>query len=739
MFVFVSWDSCKYTNTDRWIVMEGSSESGWERSDSSRGLNSSFFVRNPRILRASAVRLSGENTSHDSVRKGRPWTHVNNHRSRAAGADDGGGGLVVRPSECNDVSLRQWLDNPERTVDALECLHIFSQIVDVVSVAHSQGIVVHNVRPSCFVMSSYNRVSFIESASCSDSGSDSQDYGSNSQMAEFKGSSSQLPPESQSRELSRSQSGLQDSRPARIPASQINSESSCLQSTSGQAVHASEATGNDRAGDKKQSFPMKQILLMESNWYSTPEEVSGGPTSCASDIYQLGVLLFELFCTFNSLEEKSLTMANLRHRVLPPQLLLKWPKEASFCLWLLHPEPSSRPKLGELLQSEFLNEPRNDIEEREAAIDLREKIEEQELLLEFLLILQQMKQEAADNLNETVSFISSDIDEVSKLQTALRIKGGPNLEFGKNSGSGPHLMSNTDDDDSGSSGPRKRIRQGHDIATPDESDDHADIHQKLETPAAHQGSFLSKSSRLMKNFRKLESAYFLTRRRAVKPASRPLGRHSQVSSDGRGSIIATERSSISNPASRERNNEQKQSGWINTFLEGLCKYLSFSKLKVRADLKQGDLLNSSNLVCSLSFDRDGEFFASAGVNKKIKVFEYNSILNEDRDIHYPVVEMASRSKLSSICWNSYIKSQIASSNFEGVVQVWDVTRSQTFMEMREHERRVWSVDFSVADPTMLASGSDDGSVKLWNINQAILFLHLVDVSFETKRSKCWYH
>ncbi|KAH6764271.1 SPA1-related 3, partial [Perilla frutescens var. frutescens] len=57
------------------------------------------------------------------------------------------------------------------------------------------------------------------------------------------------------------------------------------------------------------------------------------------------------------------------------------------------------------------------------------------------------------------------------------------------------------------------------------------------------------------------------------------------------------------------------------------------------------------------------------------------------------------------------------------------------MEMREHERRVWSVDFSVADPTMLASGSDDGSVKLWNINQAILFLHLVDVSFETKRTK----
>ncbi|KAL1567168.1 RING-type E3 ubiquitin transferase [Salvia divinorum] len=712
--------------------MEGSSESGWERSDSSRGLNSSFFGRNSRILRPGAVRFSGDNSSHDSVRKGMPWTHVNSHRALLAGAGGGAaGGLVARPAECNDVSLRKWLDNPDRTVDALECLHIFSQIIDVVNLAHSQGIAVHNVRPSCFIMSTYNRVSFIESASCSDSGPDSPEYGSNSQMAELKGSPSVVPPESQH---SRSQSGVQDAHLARNPASQINSESSCLQSSSGQAVHAQEGAVTERTtGDKKQSFPMKQILILESNWYTTPEEVSGDPTSCASDIYQLGVLLFELFCTFNSLEEKSSTMASLRHRVLPTQLLLKWPKEASFCLWLLHPEPSSRPKMSELSQSEFLNEPRNEIEEREAAIDLREMIEEQELLLEFLLILQQMKQEAADNLNETMSLISSDIDEVTKLQTSLRMKGDSSLEFGNCSGPGPNLMNNADDDDSGSSGSRKRVRHGLDTTAPDDSEEHAYIHQKSEI----QGSFLSKSSRLMKNFRKLESAYFLTRRRSVKTACRSLARHSQVSSDGRGgSNVATERSSISNPLSRDRNIEQKPNGWVNTFLEGLCKYLSFSKLKVKADLKQGDLLNSSNLVCSLSFDRDGEFFASAGVNKKIKVFEYNSILKEDRDIHYPVVEMASRSKLSSICWNSYIKGQIASSNFEGVVQVWDVTRTQTFMEMREHERRVWSVDFSVADPTMLASGSDDGSVKLWNINQAILLLHLVDgVSVETIKTK----
>lgn len=36
-------------------------------------------------------------------------------------------------------------------------------------------------------------------------------------------------------------------------------------------------------------------------------------------------------------------MMNLRQRILPPNLLAENPKEAGYCLWLLHPEPSARP------------------------------------------------------------------------------------------------------------------------------------------------------------------------------------------------------------------------------------------------------------------------------------------------------------------------------------------------------------------------------------------------------------
>jgi hypothetical protein len=65
----------------------------------------------------------------------------------------------------------------------------------------------------------------------------------------------------------------------------------------------------------------------------------------ASHIPHVCVRSLQLFCTFETMEEKMRAMANLRHRVLPPQLLHKWPREASFCQLLMHPVPETRPKM----------------------------------------------------------------------------------------------------------------------------------------------------------------------------------------------------------------------------------------------------------------------------------------------------------------------------------------------------------------------------------------------------------
>lgn len=51
-------------------------------------------------------------------------------------------------------------------------------------------------------------------------------------------------------------------------------------------------------------------------------------------------------------------------------------------------------------------------------------------------------------------------------------------------------------------------------------------------------------------------------------------------------------------------------------------------------------------VCfSIEFDRDCDYFAIAGVTKKIKVFEYGTVIQDAVDIHYPVNEMTCNSKI----------------------------------------------------------------------------------------------
>lgn len=48
---------------------------------------------------------------------------------------------------------------------------------------------------------------------------------------------------------------------------------------------------------------------------------------------------------------------------------------------------------------------------------------------------------------------------------------------------------------------------------------------------------------------------------------------------------------------------------------------------------------------SIEFDRDCDYFAIAGVTKKIKVYEYGTVIQDAVDIHYPENEMTCNSKI----------------------------------------------------------------------------------------------
>jgi len=288
------------------------------------------------------------------------------------------------------------------------------------------------------------------------------------------------------------------------------------------------------------------------------------------------------------------------------------------------------------------------IAERQAAVQLEEKEAESEVLYEFLLRMQSQKQETARKLAHDVARLSADIQEVERRRLALQKKRG-SVSKGEKGGQRQRITGASMQERKGLLGKRQQ----------------PEVENKAMVRTDGRGKVLSKSARFMTNFNHLEKVYFSMNWRASAPSvsmSKPSSRQGAQS-------LSIGCAAISGDDKKPNSKEEKEEDWLGCFFDSLCKYARYSRFEVKATLRHGDLLNTANMVCSLSFDRDEEYFATAGVCKRIKVFECETILNEHVDIHYPVVELPCRSKLSSVCWNGYIKSHLASCDYEGVVQV----------------------------------------------------------------------
>ncbi|KAL7125735.1 hypothetical protein ABFS83_14G136300 [Erythranthe nasuta] len=215
--------------------------------------------------------------------------------------------------------------------------------------------------------------------------------------------------------------------------------------------------------------------------------------------------------------------------------------------------------------------------------------------------------------------------------------------------------------------------------------------------------------KLLGNISHLENAYFSAKSNA---------RLAEISSNDRSDKdVLSKRDKWSWVESQENLLTTEEKSTDRSFFDSICKFARYNKFEVCGALKNREFLDSSNVICSLSFDRDEEFIAVAGVSKKIKIFELDSLLDEKIDVQYPVLEMSNKSKLSCICWNKYIKNYLTSTDYDGLVHMWDASTGQVFARYDEHRKRAWSVDFSHVDPTKFASGGDNCSVRIWSINE----------------------
>lgn len=589
--------------------------------------------------------------------------------------------------ECfNDgVSLRDWIKSGQSRLHKVNSLVIFKQILDLVHSLHSEGKVLVDLRPSSFRLLPGRKVKY-----CGRLSAQKEMHG-RIMRKDFQKSQALKRPLEQGMSPYFSLGAKHQKFADSVKCSEMRPEfqlgyglkamrNDMDVNLAGPGTSSYELEYCSKADSKTQSNSSRLHLptstqrhafsvvdQLEEKWYRSPEELFGRVCSCSSNVYSLGVFLFELLSSFDSTKVHAAAMSDLRHRILPPNFLSENPKEAGFCLWLLHPEPSLRPTARDILQSEVVSGFQALCGDDKSS-SIRQNEGESELLLHFLMFMKEQKQRHASKLMEDLGCIEADISELEK---------------------------------------RHLLRKSTSLNWSDENLLYARERGVLCSGELSSPTSDISDSRFLKNVAQLENAY--------------LSMRSQIQGSVNDTVIRADRDILKNRGSwfSVQMNEEKQesSDSQGAFFDGLCKYARYSKLEVCGTLRNRDITNSTNVICSLSFDRDEDYFAAAGVAKKIKIFEFQSLYDNAVDIHYPVIEMSNKSRLSCVCWNKYIRNYLASTDYDGIVKLWDASTGQALSRYTEHNKRAWSVDFSQLDPTKLASGSDDCSVKLWSINE----------------------
>lgn len=494
------------------------------------------------------------------------------------------------------------------------------------------------------------------------------------------------------------------------------------------------------------------VSVREAELYASPEELVTGCRTPASDIFSVGMLFFELLNPVQDAQVRSRVLAEVRRRVLPASLGQHRPHETAILLALLHPEASKRPTVAQIIGSNLLNMLRSSVHQQapvqtgpsiahqqqmlaqqqrlaeeqhrrhqyacqqEQSAQASQPAQQQrqvsplagvdsETLLDFLSHMRQSTVTAVDNTQHQMAFLDRDIQEVNTAMLVLQCQHGSAAD----STTGDLLQSSSAPSVLQSASPplqlqhpasRKRQRSWElDSAESPLSDSIAVAAQaagQLSQAAFKRERIQQSCCNVDRAFDELERKFFQQREVPARDAST-------------GSPDLSDSSHVDLPG------VANLSDHLADFSTDLIDFSRYNQLKVKAKLNYSDLLTVTDMVCSTAFDRDDEFFATAGVFRRVKIFDFASVQDSDTSIHYPVLEIPSRSKLSSVCWNSYVKSNLICSDYEGVVQLWDVSQQTETMTFEEHAKRVWSVDFSHTDPTRFLSGSDDGTVRLWSI------------------------
>ncbi|KAG7401305.1 hypothetical protein PHYBOEH_002109 [Phytophthora boehmeriae] len=198
-------------------------------------------------------------------------------------------------------TLRDWMDERKPgEIDAAKNMHIFRQIVNGLKYIHKQGLVHRDIKPANI---------FLTRESCVKIG----DFGL-------------------------SKNTLQTSlhlKPSRYFCEEGDDSLDSL------------SFGTDAEMEEVSEFSAG----VGTPLYSSPEQTHGSHASAApSDVYSLGILLCELYCTFGTQMERYVVLNNVRKEELPPSLVADYPEVAALIRTMVQDAPHERPTCAKILE-----------------------------------------------------------------------------------------------------------------------------------------------------------------------------------------------------------------------------------------------------------------------------------------------------------------------------------------------------------------------------------------------------
>jgi protein suppressor of PHYA-105 1 len=527
----------------------------------------------------------------------------------------------------------------------------------------------------------------------------------------------------------------------------------------------------------------------QAELFAAPEGANNGT---AADIYTLGCVFFRLLHRLPQGVDARQVMVELRNRILPIAFLQQQPMASAFILAMLHPNPSSRPSVDDLLSHDMLVSAAEEFSRRKLAsrgsrdrllaeaaaerevkapepaygrgrmllsqsssmeghgLDLERATVVTDIMAAFLQQIHAQLLEQHSELQQQRAMIDADLDEVCRAATRMRVthsalgcgssESAPEASVDSFSGvatdgkrrrtcpgvkrpSVDMLLGSSEglgEDGAANSAPCF-MRDDMDIFSciePQQGELEARVPQSP-TDGETTAGMDARWARLEKQLPIMESMYL----QRCQYAFRARETSSPV-------VPVTSAAPTQGGALR---------GHLAAFAKDLNKFSKFGKLLKHASLVQSSLHvgQASHMICSMAFGCEDHMFATAGTaTRKIKLYQVAPLLRhrgEDGCLtgprrgaaaHYPLMELEAGDKLSCISWNRYLRNYLVSSDYSGVVALWDTGKGEQVTQFAEHAKRVWAADFSILDPKLIVSGSDDATVRLWNVAEPCSALSL---------------